>query len=259
MSDEQAAGSGENTTPETPGASSSTGSELESKLAAARDEAAKNRIAKREASQAAEAAQKQAADAEKRLAAVMKAAGLEVSDDGGANVEAIQAAAAAKERKAQEALIRAEVKARALQAGVRPDKVDTAIKLVDFSAIDADLETLEISGVDEAVEAVLEELPELKTTNPNAAGVETRTPGKTKGGLDFSKLAPGDVTKMSPDEFAAFMATNPQIKTGRYVQNAQGELVPEVFDNPWGGNQLDRSLRRAKADKEAMEKALGDK
>lgn len=258
MSDETAAGSGEITEP-TPGTSAvPDSSDLESKLAAARDEAAKNRIAKRDASQAAEAAQKQAADAEAKLAKVMKAAGLDVPDGDGINVEAIQAAANAKEAKAREALIAAEVKAQALQAGVRPDRADQAIKLVDMSSIEVDLETLEFSGVDDAVSSMLEEMPELKVTTTKTASVDPRTPGKTKGGLDFSKLEVGDVTKMSSEEFTAFMATNPQLKTGRYVQDAQGNLVAEMFDNPWGGNSLDRSVRRAKADKEALEKALGE-
>lgn len=259
MSDDPAGGSGDTTEPTSGTTATPDSSDLESKLHAARDEAAKNRIAKRDATQAADAAKKQAADAEARLAAVMKAAGLEVSDDGGANVEAIQAAANAKEAKAQKALIKSEVKAKALQAGIRPDRVDQALKLVDISAIDVDMDSLEFSGVDDAVTTVLEEMPELKsTTKTTAAGVDTRTPGKTKGGLDFSKIEPGDITNMSSEEYAAFKASSPQIKTGRFVQDASGNLVPEVFGNPHGGNALDRSMRRALADKEAAEKALGE-
>jgi len=259
MSDTEGAGSAEATT-ETPGASGSQdSSDLESKLAAARDEAAKNRIAKREATQAAETANKAAAEAQKRLEAVMKAAGLEVDENGGADIEAIQAAATAKERKALDALIRSEAKARALSAGVRPDRVDQALKLMDFSSVDADLDTLEVSGVDDAITAVLEEMPELKSTSKPAPGVDTRTPGKKSGGLDFQNLQPGDVTRMSSEEFIEFMKTNPEIKTGRFVQDANGNLVAETWKNGIGGNTMDKTLRRAQRERELMEKALGER
>ena len=102
----------------------------------------------------------------------------------------------AAQKAADERLLRAELKAAAVKAGLVDMDV---LKLVDISPLKLN-ENGEIEGLDKLVE-------DFKKTKPHffgAAGASTSAPGTKpapKGGND-----PVDVTKMSPQDYAAYKA-----------------------------------------------------
>lgn len=123
--------------------------------------------AKRAAEKAAEAAEKASTEAQEKITAAQKAA--------------------------EERIIRAELKAAALKAGMHD--LD-GLKLADFSKVKLNPETGEVEGADELMAAMKEAKPYLfgesrSTTNPEKTPPKTPPTGKT-------------AQEMTPEEWAAY-------------------------------------------------------
>jgi hypothetical protein len=74
---------------------------------------------------------------------------------------------------ATEALIYTDFFQEAAKLGMSPDMVPDAYRLADLSNVTADLETREVTGIKEAVDALLEKRPYLFFIKQNDVGLET--------------------------------------------------------------------------------------
>ncbi|MGB0888989.1 MAG: hypothetical protein ACPGWS_01780, partial [Solirubrobacterales bacterium] len=198
------------------------------KLASARDEAYKARQAKKAEKERADALERELAKVKARQADILKAAGLETDDDGGADLDAIQKKAEADRKKARDALVRAEAKTKALEANIRPDRVEKFLKLADLSGADVDLDTGEVTGVDAAIADAAKEVPEFMN-NGKKPGIDTHHSGDPKGyQFDPKNVKPGDLTKFArqdPEGFKAFVDEGVEIRTGMQTIDADGNAV----------------------------------
>ena len=89
-----------------------------------------------------------------------------------------------------------------------------------------------------------------------APGVETRVPGKTKGGIDLKNITPADIATMPDDQFNDLIAEGVKIPTGKYTNDAEGNRVPEYWMTKAGGNLASESIRNARKGAALMEKKL---
>lgn len=216
MSEEEGGGAAETTDDSTPAEESSE--QIRDPEAHAKSaEAAKHRIAKKKADTRAAKAEAAAAAAKERLAAVLKAAGLEDDGSGSADQEAVSKLAKVEQREAaaRNRLLEAEFKNEALDAGVRPDRVKQAARLADFDSVEIDDETGEIAGMQDVVSSVLEDMPELKAAKHSNPKVDNGTPGSPKRPrIDYNDVKSGDVSSMSVEEYESMMSEGVDIPIG---------------------------------------------
>lgn len=108
--------------------------------------------------------------------------------------ERLQAEKDAAEKKATDAmdrahrvLITAEAKAVAAQLGINPDRLTYAVKLADLDGIEVDDEgSADTGAIQKAMEAVLEDLPELKVTKQRDIGGGTNPGGRPPTNADMN-------------------------------------------------------------------------
>jgi hypothetical protein len=95
------------------------------------------------------------------------------------------------------------IRAEALKQGMDPDFVEDAEKFVDLGDIEVDVDSGRVEGVADAVSRVLTERPKLKkqATRP---GVATAAPGSNVKSRNPLDVKPGEISAMSPEEFAEF-------------------------------------------------------
>ena len=227
----------------------------DAEIAGKLDEARQEAIAERKKRQAltAQAAEAEAklTDMEAKLNAMLKAAGQEGSDDTQAATKALEVERRRAER-AESAFRKAAFTQAALEAGVRPDRVDKAYRLADLSAVVVDLDAETADGIKDAAMAVLDEMPEFAVQkNSDRPKASTPAAGSNRGGfsIDLKNVKPGDLTRLfneNPDEFDRLMAEGVKIPTGRHVRDADGNVQPEYFMTRSGGNDAVRTIDNAR-------------
>lgn len=208
MTDE-GAGSTSDTTQAGPATTDTGGGAQDAMLRAARDEAAKNRIKAREASEALDGVKIELASMQAQQAAILKAAGLDAgTSEHGPDLKAIEDRAKGQTDMAKNALRRADFAAKALKAGIDPGLVDDAYELAAtrgyLDSVDVDLSTAQVAGTEDAVSKFVEEKPVFMAPNRPTTPTDSRPPGSAAGpGIDLKNAQVGDIAKMSWEEFAA--------------------------------------------------------
>jgi len=108
-------------------------------------------------------------EAEKKAADDAKKSDLEKAQDAAKTAQEKQVAA---ERRVEELRIENEIRTKVVAAGIRGERIEATLRLIDRSAIE--IEDGEIDGVDDAVEAVKKDFPEFfgskATSSPTTGG-----------------------------------------------------------------------------------------
>lgn len=128
------------------------------------------------------------------------------------------------ERKAQEAqtaanqrLINAEARVQAVTLGIKPERIAYALKLADLSGVEVDEQgNPDAAAIKSALEAVLNDLPELKGTQ-----------GPSRSGSEFNGGNTTDQNPWSKEHFnlteqGRIMRENPQL-AARLMKEAKGK------------------------------------
>ncbi len=156
----------------------------------------------------------------------------------------------AKIDKANTAVINSTFDRLARDAGADPDALDAVRRAADLSGVTVD--GAEVSGVAAAVESLKSEVPQLFQSSNRKPGVTTDPPGSTsKSSIDLKNIQPGDMTRLmreSPEEYDALMKEGIDIPTGRFVRDADGKMVKEMFRTRTGGNSAQRNIDQARSD-----------
>ncbi|MCE5200834.1 hypothetical protein LLG39_17875 [bacterium] len=148
----------------------------------------------------------ESAQEEERRKAQMTEAEKAKAEKEAAEKQAKEASTAANAR-----VIRAEAKVQALAAGIKADRLDYALRMLDLSSVEVDDNgEPDVKAIKTAVDALLSDVPELKAAD-----------GSGKGGSDFSgggdskALTEEEIMKMTPDEMAKRMPEIEQFYAAR--------------------------------------------
>jgi len=224
----------------------SDSSGLKSELSKTREEAAKRRIAAKKEAERADTLSQQ-------LTAVREQLGLDTGDGQDPDADALRQQLDDRNNKLRESLLRSSFKERALEAGVRKDRLDAAFRLADFEDVEVDFDAGEVAGLDTVLDAVVKEMPELAQQD-STAGVDNRVGGEPKNaGLDFSNVQPGDISKLSDEEFGKLLDEGVLLNMGR--SGPDGKPLRMLFQT--GGDAAAHDIRRARENWEEMQKRLG--
>lgn len=112
--------------------------------------------------------------------------------------------------KANQVLIQTEAKLQAVALGVKPERVDYLLKLVDLSEIEVENGQVDKEAVKLAVEKVLSEVPELKQTAVTGKGGSDFSQADKKDLLTFEAIKNMSVEEAEArmDEIMAFLEKN---------------------------------------------------
>ena len=108
---------------------------------------------------------------------------------------------------ANQRIVKAEAKLQAQALGIKPERVETALRLADLSAVTVnDAGDADTAAITAALEAVLTDLPELKGAGGAVGG------GSNPAGGGTGKI---DISKLTDTEFAALQA---RIQAGERIE-----------------------------------------
>lgn len=207
------------------------------------EEAKRHRLRAKEARQAAEEAKKAAEAAQAELARIKRSIDPDAGDDADADevVKAEKARADKVQRNAERALIKAEYSREWVAKGMDPERFEKAFKLADLDSVEVDLEQGTVDGVAELVAADADEYPEwrMNKTKTPPPSVDNGAPaGANKPGIDLNKVQPGDISKLSDEEFIALMEEGVDV----LHRTPTGEVQRIRFQT--GGNETAQRIRR---------------
>jgi|SRR5690625_1519462 len=130
-----------------------------------------------------------------------------------AEKEEAEARAQEAHNTANQRLISAEAKVQAVALGVKPERVEYALRLADLSDVDMDDDgNPDAAAIKAALDVVLNDLPELKgTTNPGRSGSEFHGGGQDErnpwGKEHFNLTEQGRIMRADPERAKRLQAT----------------------------------------------------